>query len=209
MVTRAMAPFTASPQQSSNQLDVKTQMKRTDSSWGSHDSQTGSMSQMAPVHNPSISKLHLDPDEWNQDCMRDFLILLELRRVRVAILLEMIMVVRIKSKVFPMLPLGRGDELSSRVRSNQSQKSGLFNGRFLQQPLLYPAVFPLKLLHHPGARDACSYTDSYSPDGPSSNSFGCLFMWKYSDGSEPLEEALEEENLEDASLVDVEVKTEP
>ncbi|KOM43498.1 hypothetical protein LR48_Vigan05g110200 [Vigna angularis] len=41
MVTRAIAPFTASPQQSSNQLGVKTQMTRTDSSWDSHDSQTG------------------------------------------------------------------------------------------------------------------------------------------------------------------------
>ncbi|WVZ13526.1 hypothetical protein V8G54_011092 [Vigna mungo] len=63
MVTRAMAPFTASPQQSSDQLGVKTQMKITDSSWGSHDSQTGSMAQVAPLHNPSISKLHSDPVE--------------------------------------------------------------------------------------------------------------------------------------------------
>ncbi|WVZ05526.1 hypothetical protein V8G54_018872 [Vigna mungo] len=61
MVTRAMAPFTASPQQSSNQLGVKTHMKRIDSSWGSHDNQTGSMAQVAPLHNPSISKLHSDP----------------------------------------------------------------------------------------------------------------------------------------------------
>ncbi|WVZ07341.1 hypothetical protein V8G54_020687 [Vigna mungo] len=44
-----------------NQLGVKTQMKRTNSSWGSHDSQTGSMSQVASLHNPSTSKLHSDP----------------------------------------------------------------------------------------------------------------------------------------------------
>ncbi|KOM29402.1 hypothetical protein LR48_Vigan661s003900 [Vigna angularis] len=47
-------------------------------------------------------------------------------------------------------------------------------------------------------QDACNYTDSYSPDGRSSI-----------DGGASLEEVLEEENLEDANLVDVEVKAEP
>ncbi|WVY92494.1 hypothetical protein V8G54_031582 [Vigna mungo] len=57
----AMAPFIVSPQLSSNQLDAEIQMQRTDSSWGSHDSQIGSITQVASLHNPSISKLHSDP----------------------------------------------------------------------------------------------------------------------------------------------------
>ena len=44
----------------SNQLGVKTQIKRTDSSWGSHNSQIGSASQMTLLHNPSNSKLYSD-----------------------------------------------------------------------------------------------------------------------------------------------------
>jgi len=45
----------------SNQLGVETQIKRTDSSWGSHNSQVGSVSQVALLHNPSNSKLYSDP----------------------------------------------------------------------------------------------------------------------------------------------------
>ena len=45
----------------SNQLGVETQRKRTDSSWGSHNSQIGSASQVALLHNPSNSKLYSDP----------------------------------------------------------------------------------------------------------------------------------------------------
>lgn len=34
--------------------------EETNFGWGSHDSQTGSMSQVAPLHNPSSSMLHSD-----------------------------------------------------------------------------------------------------------------------------------------------------
>jgi len=40
---------------------VETQIKRTDSSWGSHNSQIGSASQVTLLHNPSNSKLYSDP----------------------------------------------------------------------------------------------------------------------------------------------------
>jgi len=45
----------------SNQLGVETQIKRTYSSWGSHNSQIGSASQATLLHNPSNSKLYSDP----------------------------------------------------------------------------------------------------------------------------------------------------
>ncbi|KOM44932.1 hypothetical protein LR48_Vigan06g023800 [Vigna angularis] len=55
------------------------------------------------------------------------------------------------------------------------------------------AVWCIPVTTSLGCKDACNYTDSYSPDddGPS------------------LDALLEEENLEDATLVDVEVKAEP
>ncbi|KOM42558.1 hypothetical protein LR48_Vigan05g016200 [Vigna angularis] len=54
------------------------------------------------------------------------------------------------------------------------------------------AVWCIPVTTSLGCKDACNYTDSYSPD----------------EGEALLEEALEEENLEEATLVDVEVKCE-
>ncbi|KOM42411.1 hypothetical protein LR48_Vigan05g001500 [Vigna angularis] len=60
------------------------------------------------------------------------------------------------------------------------------------------AVWCIPVTTSLGCKDACNYTDSYSPDGRSSIDEGAS-----------LEEMLEEENLDDANLVEIEVKAEP
>ncbi|KOM56911.1 hypothetical protein LR48_Vigan10g280300 [Vigna angularis] len=65
-----------------------------------------------------------------------------------------------------------------------------------------------QLLHHPGARTPVATQISYSPDSQSSDTFCVMHMLNFSEGDALLEEALEKEVLEDANLVEVEVKAE-
>ncbi|KOM40699.1 hypothetical protein LR48_Vigan04g089700 [Vigna angularis] len=55
------------------------------------------------------------------------------------------------------------------------------------------AVWCIPVTTSLGCKDACNYTDSYSPD----------------EGGASLEQMLEEENLDETNLVEVDVKAEP